>query len=361
MKPVEQVSEVKTSKLGAVLLAVMVFFIFAISQIFLNDIKGIIEKPELPSSCISTLTTKEGKSLTKDYCKYNYSYTYGYSEKSNTEYEFNPTDIEFGLDRKYKETITKLQPLFTINENIQNENRKLNGLRNDLYDKDPSFNPLELKNQKDKIQALEIKANEEFAKIKSNLELLSNDYKEAYDKTKFKRFFYYLADFFLQLIFILPFFGYGLKKYFKLKKTNSPYTIIFTAIVAATALVIVQTVIVFLFEVLPWGFLEKIWTWLQDFKFLRYIFYYAVIGLTIGLFGGVVYYIQKNAFASDKVQRRRIIKGQCPNCENKIKDSFEFCRGCGESLKITCKKCKKSTSKFFKFCSSCGCNLTSKK
>lgn len=361
MKPVEQVSEVKTSKLGAILLTIMVVFIFSISQIFLSDIKQIISKPLLPSYCISELANISKKSLTRDFCKYQNFYSSIYIQDSNTEYKFNQTDIDFGLDTKYQQTLTKLQPLFEINNSIENDNSKLQSLREDLMDQDPYLQPIQIRNQKDDIQSLLDKYDKEFSKVKPVLETLDFDYQEAYDKTKFKRFFYYLADFCLQLLFILPFFAYGLKKYFALKKTNSPYTVIFTAIVSATALLIFQVVVVFLYEVLPWDFLEKIWTWIQDFPFLRYIFYYGVIALTISLFGGVVYYIQKTAYASDKVARRRIIKGQCPNCENKIKDSYNNCRGCGESLKITCQKCKNSTSKFFKFCTSCGHNLTSEK
>ena len=52
MKPIEQVSEVKTSKLGAILLTFMVIFIFTISQKFISDISSIIDPPAEPSHCI---------------------------------------------------------------------------------------------------------------------------------------------------------------------------------------------------------------------------------------------------------------------------------------------------------------------
>ena len=90
------------------------------------------------------------------------------------------------------------------------------------------------------------------------------------------------------------------------------------------------------------------------------MFYYGVVLATIGLFGGVVYYIQKNTYAPEKVAKRRILKGQCPRCESRIRDSYNNCRGCGLALKQTCPNCKHKTSKFFKFCSNCGHNLTKK-
>ena len=60
---VEHVSEVKTSKLGAILLTLMVIFIFSISQNFLNDISYIIKKPLNPSVCVLQLATQSKEDL----------------------------------------------------------------------------------------------------------------------------------------------------------------------------------------------------------------------------------------------------------------------------------------------------------
>jgi len=356
---VEHVSEVKTSKLGAILLTLMVIFIFSISQNFLNDISYIVEVPKKPSSCILQLAKQKPEYLKHDICKESKSYYYAYTD-NQSQFQFNQTDIKYGLNSQYQEVISKLQPLFTLNSQIDNANNDLRGLRDDLQDQDPDLSPLQIKNQKQDINLLEDQRQELYLSLQPELQTLESDYNTTNNKVGVVIFFYLLAQFGLQLIFILPVFVLGLKKYFQLKKQNSPFTVIATAVVAAASILLLQVVLGFLFKALPWGVLAKIWTWFQNFQFLKYILYYSIVIATIALFGGVVYYIQKSNYASDKVTKRRLLKNQCPRCETKIKDSYNNCRGCGLELKKTCPGCKQNTSKFFKFCSNCGHNLTKK-
>jgi len=344
MKPVEKVSEIKTSKLGYILLTIMVFFIISVSQVFLSDITKIIAKPSLPSYCIEQITNIKKENLEIDICKKGY-----YSTTT-----FNETDKEFGLDVKYNQIITKLNPIFELNKQIKNEGVSLKVQRVNFLDKDPDISPFQLKKVKEDINELTSKRDAEYDKIKPELDLLKEEFQKVEDKIKFKRIFFYLADVFLQLLFILPIFAYGIKKYFEYKKNNSPYTVIATAVVAATSLLLLQVILGLLVEILPWGVFQKLWVWLNNFQFIKYIFYYGIIIATIGLFGGLVYSIQKSAYAPEKVAKRRILKSQCPNCESKIRDTYNNCRGCGESLKVKCSKCKEHTSKFFNHCSNCG-------
>ncbi len=360
MKAVEQVSEIKTSKLGAILLTLMVIFIFSISQNFLLDISGIVTKPPPPSHCILELATASKAQLQTDLCREVPLYSSYYYDESEFDFEFNQTDIKYSLDSKYNDTISNLATIFSINAALSSQNENLDEQRQDLQDQDPDLNPLQIKYQKLSINELIAQRDAEYKLIQSDLAQLKADFQGVNNQTNFQLFFYLLAEFFLQLIFVLPFFILGLRKYFQLKKNNSPYTVISTAVVVAASLLLLQVVLGFLFEALPWGYLEKVWLWFQNFQFLKYIVYYATVILTIAVFGGVVYYIQKNTYASDKVAKRRVLKGQCPNCETKIKDSYNNCRGCGLDLKIKCSACHKSTSKFFHFCSNCGSKLKHK-
>ncbi len=360
MKPVEQVSEVKTSKLGAILLTLMVIFIFSISQTFLSDISSIINFPIQPSHCIEQLSNTKETNLQKDICREMRSYKMYYDNQDSDEFVFNQTDKKYNLNSLYDKTISDLQPLFNLNTKIYAQEDILTEQRQSLADQDPTLEPIEIKNQKLVIQDLKTQRSLEYQKIKSNLDLLNSEYKAAEKKINFQEFFYLLGEFILHLIFILPFFVIGLKKYFQLKKQNSPFTVIATAVVAAASILLLQVVLGFLLDALPWNFLYRIWDWLENFQFLKYIFYYSVVLATIALFGGVVYYIQKSNYASDKVSKRRLSKNQCPRCETKIKDSYNNCRGCGLELQKTCPGCKHNTSKFFTFCSNCGHNLIKK-
>jgi hypothetical protein len=360
MKPVEQVSEVKTSKLGAILLTLMVIFIFSISQTFLSDISSIINFPAKPSSCIEQLVNTKEFNLNKDICRENTSYQIYYDNQDSNEFQFNKTDIQYNLESLYDKAISELQPVFSVNNQINTQENILREQRQNLADQDPTLEPIEIKNQKQIIQDLKTELSLEYKKVKPTLDLLKSEYQAVEKKINFQEFFYLLGEFILHLIFILPFFIFGLRKYFQLKKSNSPFTVIATAVAVAASILLLQVVLGFLFRALPWDFLYRIWSWLENFQFLKYVFYYGVVLATIGLFGGVVYYIQKNTYAPEKVAKRRILKGQCPRCESRIRDSYNNCRGCGLALKQTCPNCKHKTSKFFKFCSNCGHNLTKK-
>jgi len=361
MKPVEQVSEVKTSKLGAILLTLMVIFIFSISQTFLNDISYIIKKPLNPSVCVLQLATQSKEDLIEGPCQgIKGVRRYWESQKIVNTYKFNSTDIQYELDTKYKQTIADLDSLFVFNKDLKSQGQMLESQRVDLLDQDPELSPIQIKLTKQEIQDITQQRDSEYQKIEPKLNSLKQDYKEAYNKVNFYKFFYFLAELFLQLIFVLPIFVLGLKKYFQLKKSNSPYTVIATAVAVAASILLLQVVLGFLLDALPWNFLYRIWEWLENFQFLKYIFYYSVVIATIALFGGVVYYIQKTTYAPEKVAKRRVLKGLCPRCESRIRDSYNNCRGCGLVLKRKCPNCKQNSTQFFKFCSNCGHNLTKK-
>ena len=291
MKPIEQVSEVKTSKLGAILLTLMVVFVFSISQTFINDISKIVSKPQQPSYCILDLALSSKSNLNKDYCQ-QVSKAYYYDETPRP--KFNSTDIEYGLEQQYELTIQKANPLFLLQEELKSESNKLQTLRQNLQDQLPTQSPLQIEKQKQLISEINSKITTEYTLVQPLQDELKKQYTKVKTTINFQLFFYYLIDFLLQLIFVLPFFAIALKKYFLLKKLNSPYTVIATSVVVATSLLILQIVAGFLFNALPWGYLEKVWVWMNQIQFLKYIVYYLTVGITIAVFGGIVYQIQKS-------------------------------------------------------------------
>ena len=45
---------------------------------------------------------------------------------------------------------------------------------------------------------------------------------------------------------------------------------------------------------------------------------------------------------------------QCPHCNKKLNEDFEFCPYCGKSVKLACSNCKRELSEDFEFCPYCG-------
>ena len=201
MKPVEQVSEIKTSKLGAILLTLMVIFIFSISQTFISDISGIISFPESPSNCIEQLANMHKSRLQKDICRENKSYQTYYENDHSNEFQFNQTDTKYNLHSLYDNTVDQLQPLFDLNTEIQIQENILRDQRQSLADQDPNLEPIEIKNQKQIIQDLTTQRDLEYQNIESTLISLDLEYETVEKKINFQEFFYLLAEFILHLKF----------------------------------------------------------------------------------------------------------------------------------------------------------------
>jgi hypothetical protein len=159
----------------------------------------------------------------------------------------------------------------------------------------------------------------------------------------------------VQLLFILPLFFLALFRYFSLKKKDSPYTIIATAALGALGFLLLQVVGLFLWEIIPKGLLEKIFIFFREIAILRYVLYYAFIGLVIAIFGGIVYIIQKRVFNPRSVAIRRIKDKKCPGCSFPIDVHFEtFCGKCGLQVLDTCASCQKAKVRYLDHCSHCG-------
>ena len=48
--------------------------------------------------------------------------------------------------------------------------------------------------------------------------------------------------------------------------------------------------------------------------------------------------------------------GECPKCHSRNESDRKFCRGCGQSLRVSCLSCSEQIRVWDKFCPECGCN-----
>ena len=66
-----------------------------------------------------------------------------------------------------------------------------------------------------------------------------------------------------------------------------------TALTTSFSILFLQVIGGFLYDILPKEWLGRIFKFFLEVPFLRYVIYYGSVILVIGLFGGIVYYIQK--------------------------------------------------------------------
>ncbi len=342
----EEVSEKKTSKLGYLLLTIMVIFIIIAGQTVFRDLRRIPERPDRPTFCVHIVTDANLKDIMHLPA-------------------FNVTEIDkkFGLDKK----IDKIKPAL---EEIVDLNVKINDINNQIYLKEE-----QLKNIRETygLSLLETIAEEEKAlidkpdirdsiislrsdivslnqqvraygrqrdvkisNIETELVLLRQLYDEAYVYYQDKHDGYELKVFILLILFVLPLFLVSIYLYLKFKRINSPYTIILTAVLTAVSILFIQVVLLALFKVLPAEWLERIFEVFRHVPFLRFIVYYGSVILIIVIFGGIVFYIQKKVFSAKSIVMRRLKNNKCPGCSLELNGMYNICPMCGYKLKEKC-------------------------
>lgn len=360
----EEISEKRTSKLGYILLVIMVVFVIGVGETIFSDLRKIPKRPISPSRCVSKLF-EDLENLIYFDC-----YDYGFSE----------VDKKFQLDTKINNIKPELQKISSLNKDI-NSNKKIVGdLEKNIQNLDKDYNlslqekiagesaimnKPEIKNQISELRirietinkdnnSLIAQRSSAISKITSPVESIEKSYKEAYDYYLTSVAWFKFKVFSLTLVFVLPFFILSVFFYLRLKRKDSPYTIILTASTTAFSFLFLQVTGVFLYDILPKEWLARIFEFFLDVPFLRYIIYYGSVILIIGLFGGIVYYIQKKVFDPRRVAVRRLKDKKCPGCSFGLDPSHIFCPNCGLQLKEKCENCGNLKIRYLSHCPNCG-------
>ena len=362
----EGISEKKTSKLGYILLFIMGCFLFGVGETIFSDLSRIPEKPIVPSYCISSITQQNIENLSYLRC--------------NRAVRFNAIDKSFGLDTAYESIKPILEKIIAVNSSLLNlrnqarsnqQNLERLGREYDLGLQEKMAGEVGIINKKvaqnaylgsknafsnieERQKRLESERTSYVSEIKKPLEALKEKYKAAQDHYKTVKAWYNLKVFVLTLIFILPFFSASVYYYLKFKRKNSPYTIILTAITTVSGILFLQVVGTFLYQILPKAFLTFLFGWIFEFAFLRYILYYGSVAVIIGIFGGLVYYIQKKVYSPKAVAIRRLKDGKCPGCSFPVNLHSKFCPDCGLQLKEECGHCTHLKIRYLAHCPTCG-------
>lgn len=382
----EEVSEKPTSTAGYFLLLLMFIFILVVGNTIIHDLRGIPDRPARPASCLQYLATDNSTSE---------NWMLSYRESSNV-CKFTEVDNRFQLKALWENFSKELKSISDLNGQISiveadlNSNSfKLNKAEKDLENLAKQYDlslqeimagvPVILNNtsivQQIEAKRLELQTvtgtektltdrkntltnnrNSQVKKLNtsSNLAALKKAYSEATEYYLDKHAVYNFILFLLELLFVLPFFLVALYFYLKLKRKNSPHTIIWTAILASASVLFLEATLEFLYKVLPLEWLKRIFTFLLEIPALRYIIYYGSVVLVILVFGGIVYYIQKRVFNPQKVALRRLKDNKCPKCSFLLNPEHNFCPKCRQQLKSKCIHCGQARIEYLNYCPVCG-------
>ncbi len=358
----EEIAEKKTTSAGYLLLIVMGIFIIVVGQTIFSDLRHIPTLPINPAYCTNNFI-EDYKSL-----------------RNTDQCSFGSIDREFGIEEQVNQILPSLQTIAKLNSEINDLNYRNSRLTHQIEQAQTQYDvSLQEKMAKEEvlynrsgiqqsitslrnsveantstIAGLQTQLQSEISKVEPFIIPLKTAYEQAQNSYASKYAWYRIKVFCLMLLFVLPIFIFATRWYLSLKKRNSPYTIIATSVMGSFAILFLQVVLVFLYDIIPHTWIEKIFKIFQSTPILRYILYYGTVFLVVALFGGIVYLIQRRIFDSKKTAIRRLKDSKCPTCSFTINQFEDYCPKCGTTLKETCPHCNNKRIALLPFCPVCG-------
>lgn len=382
-----EIEEKGTPLLGKFFLLVMFILLVVLGWRALDDVYNIIPKPQYLSGCMRDFIT-----FKKDMAFYDIPYQYTEPAYIDTPLQYkenyslyNINNCKFS-DLEINAGITKVMTeYYEVGEQLESLTKDLDWLKKQWDATRKSFSELQMElreaqvgipsnlpmdpityqNQWDiinrEMQYIEneissLKSKESYllnsielhkAELRNLGKVISAEYSKQWG-------WYRFWVFIVQLLFVIPIFAISVKLYLNHKFKNSPYTSIFTVLVAASTILLLRVVLSYVWNLFLYDILKAIFDLLAQMELLRVIVYYLVMILVVVVFGGLVYFIQKKIFDPKKVSARRLKKFECPKCEYSLHLSSNFCPNCGYKLKSKCSKCGSMKYIDMNYCPECG-------
>lgn len=379
-------TEQRTPKAGYILL----FFMFIAALFFgwraIDDLQEVPQKPEALSHCASPYLSYDWEDWGR-YGNLNYPvYEARYPVKapgnlgieSTSPYEIEPPcvfsvlEVKHGVPAIYELQRTKEKELRNVELELQKvytnladlERQYSLGLQENIAEEQRKLYPVlviqqqleELRKDKAELEIARDKLRGELKPLEDDIKILylgvALEYRVAWR-------WYEFMVFLLEVIFVAPFFIFVFWWYRRLLSKNSPYTIIFTALIGVASVLLFRVLLVWFWSLFLARLIQTLWNFIQSFALLKSLVFYGGMVLSIVIFGGAVYLLQKRIFDPKRVAIRRLRQKQCPGCQTSLDLASDFCPNCGRKLKEKCANCNKERWSDLPFCPYCNNNSVS--
>lgn len=366
MTPGYEEEERKTPKAGYILL----LFMFVAALFFgwraIDDLKDVPQQPDRLAYCASPFITYDWQDYNRFDSQFRSSIRFAYPQSKDEICVFSSFEKKYGVPEIYNQWKTKNDELREVERKLSEVARQLSSSSQDydigLQEKiarepKPIFPTPETKKDIIELREEQTQLTVQANKLKAEMEPLKNQLKEKYIQVmkdyRVAWRWYEFKVFLLEALFIIPFFWFVFWMYRKLLAKNSPYTIIFTALVGVASVLFLRILLVWLWSLFLARIIQTIWEFVQNFALLKSIVFYSGMILSIVVFGGAVYLLQKRIFDPRRVAIRRLREKQCPNCQTSLDLAGQFCPNCGRNIKKKCAKCGQDRWTDLPFCPHC--------
>lgn len=158
----------------------------------------------------------------------------------------------------------------------------------------------------------------------------------------------------MEMLFLLPLF---LVFYFwnsrSIAKQRPFQTLVSSHLIVVTLIPVFFKLVELVYDIIPKKLLKHVLALLESLGLVA-LWHYLLMGLAVLAALALIYLFQKKLFSREKVVARRIAKGLCQNCNQRLPIDSSACPLCGFVQYRDCKHCGSSTHVYGKFCKVCG-------
>ena len=180
------------------------------------------------------------------------------------------------------------------------------------------------------------------------------DRKALRDELRRLNFWFPVKRLGMEMLFLLPLFFVF---YFWNSRSiagNRPYqTLVSSHLLVIVLIPVFFKVVELVYDIIPRKLLKQIIDLLEALNLVA-IWHYLVIGVAILAALAVTYLFQKKLFSREKLMQRRIAKGLCQHCGQRLPPDSRYCPACGNGQYRACGHCQEPTHVHGKFCMACG-------
>lgn len=236
--------------------------------------------------------------------------------------------------------------------NQEKSSTRSESLKKDIAHKTESVNSLVKKKELLESSLIQDKRiSKLFAIIES---ISSSDRDKLRDELRQENFWYPVKRLGMEMIFLVPLF---LVFYFWNARSISGHrpfqTLISSHLLVVVFIPVFFKVIELVYDIIPKKLLKQIIELLESLKLVA-LWHYFLIGISILVALGLVYFFQKKLFSREKLLEKRISKGLCQDCGKRLPAGAAACPFCGFEQYKDCGHCQKPTYVHGKFCRQCG-------
>lgn len=162
----------------------------------------------------------------------------------------------------------------------------------------------------------------------------------------------------MEMIFLLPLFLVFSVWSSRSIAANRPFqTLVSSHLVVIVLVPVLFKVLELIYDIIPKKLLKQVIDLLESLKLVA-LWHYLLIGVSIVAALALIYLFQKKLFSREKLNERRISRGLCQNCNQRLPEDSRACPFCGFGQFRICSQCSKPTHVLGKYCRECGHRLT---